>query len=348
MPDHDPTPAPLSHLRLTLVVMWVVSTLFPLLFAAVNGQYTPVGLLSSMVVNAVLFSGISLLVHAGLRAAERVVRRVPYRGLVYLVAFGGTQGVVYWLLKGVYYLLVVRTGSQSGAWEADWQFRYFIGINTVATAFVFLFRLGLTYAHLTQQKMTEADKVQTEFAQVRLQALHHQVNPHFLFNSLSVLSTLVQTDPPLSEKFIVQLSVVYRYILEQQDYAWVDLEAELAFLEAYFFLLQIRFGRKIELRQQVAPDQLVRKMPPFTLQLLVENAVKHNKMSVAEPLVIRLCGEGDKLVVENNLNPRTQPAESTGIGLDNIRKRYAFATGQPVTVRRTDRLFAVTLPLLTP
>jgi LytS/YehU family sensor histidine kinase len=156
----------------------------------------------------------------------------------------------------------------------------------------------------------------------------------------------VHINAALSEKFIIQLSVAYRYILEGKDIEWVSLASELEFLDAYFFLLQIRFEHKIKLQKRIDLDTKVYKLPPLTLQLLVENAVKHNKMSSAVPLLICLYNEGDRLTVENNLNTRAQVEKSTGIGLDNIKKRYEFLTPQPVEVTSTGSHFKVSIPLL--
>jgi LytS/YehU family sensor histidine kinase len=204
----------------------------------------------------------------------------------------------------------------------------------------------LNFYQLARQKAAEAEQLQKEYAQVRLQALKSQVNPHFLFNSLSVLSSLVHVSPETSEQFIIHLSKAYRYILDQKESGLVTLKEELSFLEAYFFLLQIRFDQKIKLQLHIKPGQEQYELPPLTLQLLVENAVKHNKMSVAEPLVISISTEGEWLIARNNISHRDQPETSTGVGLENIQKRYVLLTERKVMVENTGQYFRVKLPLL--
>jgi hypothetical protein len=346
-PHNSPVLArPVSSLRLTWYVTTFIACLFPVLDVLITRQGTLAGMLSGIVINVAVISLIVGIVYVVRRAGEKGVQRLGLARPVYAAELVLVLVATYWVRKGLYYALIVLTNPPDPGWQGSWLFRYFIGLSLMASAFIYLFHLALHFQGAAQQKRIESEKMQTEFAQVRLQALHSQVNPHFLFNSLSVLSSLVHLDAELSEKFIVQLSVAYRYILEQKDDESVVLASELAFLEAYFFLLQIRFDNKIRLRREISPQQLNARLPPLTLQLLVENAVKHNKMSQAEPLTIRLYDSGEKLVIENNVNRRAQPEKSTGIGLENIRKRYAFFTGQPVEVSATEGYFTVTIPLL--
>lgn len=193
-----------------------------------------------------------------------------------------------------------------------------------------------------------AERLEKENVQAQFAALKSQVNPHFLFNSLSILSSLVHADADLSEKFIDQLSRAYRYILEQKDNDRVLLKTELEFIQAYRFLLNIRFENKFDVVINVPEaDQSRYSIAPLTLQLLVENAVKHNRMSTKEPLHVHIRLEGDCLVVENNLQTRPQSETSTGVGLKNIITRYAMLTDKSVWVGETEGSFIVKVPLLT-
>ncbi|MCC6410149.1 MAG: tetratricopeptide repeat protein [Saprospiraceae bacterium] len=178
--------------------------------------------------------------------------------------------------------------------------------------------------------------------------LKSQVNPHFLFNSLSILSSLVRHDPELSEQFIDQLSRSYRYILEQKEQTLVPLRTELEFIKSYAFLLKIRFDKKFDLQFDVSEEALDRlSIAPLTIQLLVENAVKHNRMSAKEPLTVRVhIDEQQNLVVTNKLQPRSTPATSTGMGLQNIINRYALLTDKPVWAGEREEAFEVRVPLL--
>lgn len=195
----------------------------------------------------------------------------------------------------------------------------------------------------------QAEQLKKENAQAQYQALKNQVSPHFLFNSLSILSSLVHIDPKLSEKFIDQLSKAYRYILEQKDNDSISLKTELDFIRSYAFLLKIRFEEKfdlkIELNETEANDFHI---APLTLQLLIENAVKHNKMSADTPLQVTIRKENEFLIVENAIR-RLQSGEgvvSTGIGLKNIVKRYQLLTEIPVEISSDNNIFRVKIPLL--
>lgn len=199
-------------------------------------------------------------------------------------------------------------------------------------------------SHLFQVKAEQLEKQQllNEIALLKI-----QVNPHFLFNSLSILSSLVRVNPDLAEQFIDQLSRSYRYILEQKEQSLVSLRTELEFIRSYVFLLKIRFENKFDLDIQLDETALDRfKIAPLTLQLLIENAVKHNRMSAAEPLRIIVSIADDMLVVQNRLQTRPSPAESTGIGLQNIQNRYALLTDKPVRAGEENGEFVVKLPLL--
>lgn len=225
-------------------------------------------------------------------------------------------------------------------------YRLYICINLVGITFLYILITVFSFYQEILEKTARAEQMQREYAGVRLQALKSQVNPHFLFNSLSVLSSLVHSSPDLSEKFIIQLSKAYRYILDQKDAELISLQQELDFLDAYFFLIQIRFNKKVLLKKEIDADASALLIPPLTLQLLVENAVKHNSMSVTHPLMISVQVKNDQLEVSNNISKREQLAESTGIGLENIRKRLGYVSDEPVRVDRTDDSFKVTIPLI--
>ena len=193
-----------------------------------------------------------------------------------------------------------------------------------------------------------AERLEKEAVRSQFDALKNQLSPHFLFNSLSILTSLIHEDVALSEEFIKQLSKAYRYLLEQRDQDLVPLKTELDFIAAYTFLLQIRFENKFEVVidvPQSVRDQF--QIAPLSLQLVVENAVKHNRMSVRERLQVRIYAANDFLIIENPLQPRDQPEPSTGVGLTNITNRYALLTERPVWYGEQGGNFIVKIPLLT-
>ncbi|GAB3940155.1 hypothetical protein GCM10028805_01490 [Spirosoma harenae] len=221
------------------------------------------------------------------------------------------------------------------------------GLTVMAMLATFYLAANRRANRRLEDVQVRAERLEKENVQAQFAALKSQVNPHFLFNSLSILSSLVHADADLSEKFIDQLSRAYRYILEQKDNEKVLLKTELEFIQAYRFLLNIRFENKFDVLIEVPESAQGRyTIAPLTLQLLVENAVKHNRMSAKEPLRVHIQIDEDCLVVRNNLQTRPKSENSTGVGLENIITRYALLTEQPVWVGESDGDFVVKIPLL--
>lgn len=191
----------------------------------------------------------------------------------------------------------------------------------------------------------DAVKLRNENLTSKYESLKSQLDPHFLFNSLNVLTNLVYTDADKSARFIKQLSEVYRYVLEVRSKELVSLEDEVRFVESYLYLQQIRFGDKLRVENNLQGVEGL--IPPLALQILVENAIKHNVISEDDPLTIKIFVQGSYVVVENNLQKKAQLTEtSTGIGLDNVSKRYEFLTGQKIVIEETATAFIVKLPLI--
>ncbi|MBX2891530.1 MAG: tetratricopeptide repeat protein [Saprospiraceae bacterium] len=222
-----------------------------------------------------------------------------------------------------------------------------IGLGILFVAWAFWARM-LYFRRRSRQMQVRSEALEKQHLLNEIALLRTQVNPHFLFNSLSILSSLVHLDANLAEQFIEQLSRSYRYILDQKEQSLVTLRTELEFIRTYTFLLKIRFENKFELAIQVPEKMLDEKqIAPLTLQLLIENAVKHNRMSEKEPLVVTASIENDNtLVVQNRLQPRSTAPVSTGVGLKNIQDRYALLTDRPVWAGEVGGAFVVKVPLL--
>jgi sensor histidine kinase YesM len=199
-------------------------------------------------------------------------------------------------------------------------------------------------------RRTQLEKEQLEklHLQSQLDVLKNQINPHFLFNSLNSLSSLIVDDPGKAELFVDKLSRVYRYILLHNGRDWVDLETELSFIKSYFHLLQTRYGEGVKLDISVSDSQLYMLLPPLTLQLLVENAIKHNIVHKDKPLLIEITSSGEmELVISNNLQRKDKRLVlSHGVGLKNIADRYEIANAGTITVQEDNGLFTVKLPLV--
>lgn len=195
-----------------------------------------------------------------------------------------------------------------------------------------------------REQAVQAEKMRTERYKGEAQILRNQLNPHFLFNSLNVLVNMVYEDADKSADYIRKLSKFYRYVLEVQNEELVQLEQEVKFSKSYLELQQNRFGSDA-LRSNIGnlgPGLI----PPLVIQLLLENAVKHNKIDRETPLTISILQEGEYVSVKNNLQLRTGNVEGTGLGLNNIKERYRFLTDKPVEVCESEHYFEVKLPIL--
>jgi two-component sensor histidine kinase len=197
-----------------------------------------------------------------------------------------------------------------------------------------------------KKSVEEKEMLKRESLKAALNALKTQVNPHFLFNNLNTLSSIIPENPQQAVNFVQQLSKVYRHILEVKDEQSIPLKEELDVLKAYAFLLKTRFGDNLDVNINVPEEKLKRRIVPLSLQILMENAIKHNIVSSEKPLTIDVFAENGKLVVSNNLQKKNQINESTGIGLDNIRNRYKLLGNGQVEVSEQGDIFTVSIPLI--
>jgi PAS domain S-box-containing protein len=204
-----------------------------------------------------------------------------------------------------------------------------------------------SYFSELQVKKNELLQLQKENLQSQFEMLKNQVNPHFLFNSLNVLTSLISVEPELAEKFTGQLSKVYRYVLEHRSDDLVQLKTEIEFLKSYTFLLGIRFGDKLEVNYRIDESKLDGKLPPLSLQILIENAIKHNTFTSRAPLNIDIfVDDQNYLNIINNFQKREKNMESTGLGLINIANRYSYFTDRKTFFGIEDSQFVARIPLL--
>jgi LytS/YehU family sensor histidine kinase len=217
--------------------------------------------------------------------------------------------------------------------------------SIIITITISLFMHGRAFLMNWKKTLLEAEKYQRESLVAKYEALKNQVNPHFLFNSLNALTNLVYDDKQKASLFIKQLEEVYRYVLNSKDKGLVPLKEELEFLRAYLFLQQIRFGSKLRVTFNLSDNDL--QVAPLAVQMLIENAIKHNIVSESDPLDIQIFQDGDFIVVQNNLQLRSSVGESSlGIGLENIIKRYESLGNGTVEVVQNEKYFIVRIPLV--
>jgi sensor histidine kinase YesM len=206
---------------------------------------------------------------------------------------------------------------------------------------------GLFMRSRWRQSEDEREHFKRESLENNLKRLKQQVHPHFLFNSLNSLSSLISDEPERAEKFLDELVKVYRYMLRTNTEPLVPLATELNFIYSYFHLLKTRHGSGVVLKTTITPGAEQLLLPPLTLQLLVENAVKHNNVHKNTPLLIEICTPEDgRLTVSNNLQKKSRKPESSGTGLYNIRQTYDLLTQPDIEIQETQTAFVVTIPLI--
>lgn len=193
----------------------------------------------------------------------------------------------------------------------------------------------------------EAEKYKTQQIVSQLESLKNQISPHFLFNSLNTLAAIIPEDASQAEKFTEKLSDVYRYILQYKDKELVFLNVELDFIESYLFMLKIRYPENLEVIIDIPNRYLNMHVAPLTIQILLENAIKHNVISKTSPLKIRIfIDDKEQIVVENELKLKTVAKNSTKTGLENVRKRYAYLSDKSIDVFQNQEIFKVSVPLI--
>lgn len=263
---------------------------------------------------------------------------------------GGVFASVIITLIGLFFLrfftAVIYGGLTTAEFFANesiknYQFGLWITLTIVSIFHIIYF------INLFQKQKLKEQKVIAKTANAQFDALKSQLDPHFLFNSLNVLSSLIHENPDKAEQFTTKLSKVYRYVLEQKNKELVSLQEELQFAKIYMDLLKMRFEDSLVFE---IPDTVLNpdsKVVPLSLQLLLENAVKHNVVSEAKPLKIEIIEENDSLTVKNNLQPKKILNKSSGVGLANIVQRYQLLSHRKVRIHSTDLRFIASLPILT-
>lgn len=258
------------------------------------------------------------------------------------------------VVSNVFYTIPVSVGL-AALWYAfarepgfDWD----VVFKVTALCVICVVFITHTYETVFLIRSWESDRVrgeklEKERLQAELEALKSQIDPHFMFNSLNTLSHLIEQDPSRARRFNDLLAEVYRYILGNKDRDLVLLREELVFLESYFELLRIRFGESLRLAVDLDPAALdLYLLPPISLQLLLENAIKHNDFSATDPLTFRVHLEGGDIVVANDRRPKQSVKPSSKIGLANLNERYRVVTNREIRTGQPNGRFEVRLPLL--
>jgi sensor histidine kinase YesM len=272
-------------------------------------------------------------------------KEIPRKRVVYGVVGAVVVSMISIAVLRVFTVLILERNTWQYFVENESVFVYFYSL-IITLVVVLVFYVINFYKSITKQTIRQHQVVaKTETA--KYETLKSQLDPHFLFNSLNVLTSLIEENPEKAENFTTKLSKVYRYVLEQKDKDLVLLSEELVFAKNYMELLQMRFegALQFELPRQISNPDF--KVVPLALQMLLENTVKHNKITTGNPLIIKITEEEGFLQVVNNFSEKESIAEGSGIGLKNIIERYALLTKRKVEIIMSADSFSVKIPLLT-
>ena len=220
-------------------------------------------------------------------------------------------------------------------------------VPSIITFFVTLTIHAIYFYKAYNENKVKEQKIIAGTANAQFESLKNQIDPHFLFNSLNVLSSLIEENPENAQRFTTSLSKIYRYVLEQKDKELVSVDEELAFAKTYMNLLKMRFENSLFYEMPTTAISTEAKVVPLSLQLLLENTVKHNVVSEQRPLHIRIYVEGDYLAVQNDYQKKEVLQERQGVGLQNIVNRYGIITNRKVLIAQNEQTFTVKIPILT-
>ncbi|MEO1051573.1 MAG: histidine kinase [Bacteroidota bacterium] len=296
---------------------------------------------------AILFA-ISLLIWEGNRLIERLQDKLTslFANKVHYLLLHFGSSVVLVVLVSLISSFSMQTVLNEPLGDTLLHLKLTLGFSFRINLFLNSINAIVFYMNQLKKSQLEAEQLKKQSIEAQFEALRNQINPHFLFNSFNVLSTLVYKDADTSSKFIEQLASVYRYLLYNQENKVVPLKRELEFIHSYVFLLKIRFKENLFVQNGIPEDKKILYIAPATIQMLIENAIKHNVVSKKNPLHIRLAVEGDYFVVSNNLQEKEIKEPSTNVGLNNIKSRYQFLGDKQVEILKGQEDFTVKIPLI--
>ncbi len=267
----------------------------------------------------------------------------------YRLVIGAFGGVILTMVGILWIRILIRMGFEGANWEeflaGERTIHYLIAL--IITIVITIFFHALYFYRALQDKKVKEQKIIAGTASAKFDALKNQLDPHFLFNSLNVLTSLIEEDPDQAQKFTTSLSKVYRYVLEQKNKDLVTVDEELQFAKTYIRLLKMRFEDSIVLDIPEKCSNPEAMIVPLSLQLLLENAVKHNVVTSTRPLHIKVFEDGESLVIQNNLQEKQVVKKSSGVGLRNIQQRYSILSDKEVQIKKTSKDFTISLPMLT-
>lgn len=334
----------IKDLPLRLLFIPLLGGLIPIVSGIITYEkYSPIQLVMGFAyfifTSFVIWGGCSW-IHQKLRPVFRKAR-TPFLKLLSISVVSALYGAA---SGGALTMIWLRVSYESFSWN---KFFAFIAFTVMG---VLIFTLVYEILFLSKERELDTkivEELDRERVQAELDVLHNELDPHFMFNSLNTLNHLIVTNPETAHLFNSRLAQVYKYVLINKSKELVSLVKELEFIESYFFLLQVRYDNNLFFEYD-AKEESARKimMPPCALQTVVENAIKHNEFSAANPLRIKLSLNGEYLKVSNNKRPKPYLVESTNIGLRNLSSRYKLLCNRNIVIENKESSFLVKLPLI--
>ena len=269
------------------------------------------------------------------------------RAVISIIALLVVNFVLVYFCNYVNFVIYQKSATSEEFFSGKYNFLNWFMLNITLLISAFLHAKGfMDELKKTSKKEVVEQKLIAKSANAQFESLKNQLDPHFLFNSLNVLSSLIDENPVQAQKFTASMSKIYRYVLEQKDKELVTVEDEISFAKTYCQLLKTRFEDSVDFVFDVDESKMRKHVVPLSLQLLLENCIKHNFATSSKPLIIKVFTENDCLCIENNLQVREQIKESAGIGLANIVQRYSLLTKRNVFIEKSEDYFKVKLPIL--
>lgn len=322
------------------IIVPIVSILLAVIFKVLGGEYNGAWQLFfiALLPTIIIWSGCYFIVQ--LLWKHFPWEKHPILHLVFEITLISLYLILYFS-----FMLYLAYGTDVGLWTKMISKKGLEIFNTFLITFLITtIHEGYYFYKQWIENFSKSVSLEKDNLQAQYNALKAQINPHFLFNSLNSLMTLIEGNPK-AEKYVQDLSEFLRFVLQSSEKETVSLNEELNHLEKYFNLMQLRFGTNLSLEMDIRPEDTERQLPPLVLQILAENAIQHNIITQQKPLHIKIFTHDDLITVQNNLQKKANSA-STGQGLNNIRGRYRFHHPDEMKICETENEFVVTVPLI--
>ncbi|MFN0729191.1 2TM domain-containing protein [Polaribacter gochangensis] len=348
--SQDKNSSTLDKIKKDVILCIKLTVVFGILFVIINQQFTIKGVGIIFLFSAMYSFGLGLgngMINEYLNTKWSWVDQTNQRLTAGIIATIFYTIIIVLLIHYVQYVLILGNNFEEFFFGELFLVHVFTILGALAIAVFFHARGFMINWKASQTQKSNKQEIVAKTETAKFESLKNQIDPHFLFNSLNVLTSLIGENPKQAERFTTKLSKVYRYVLEQRNKELIPLSEELQFARTYMELLQMRFEDAIQfdIPSEISNEEL--KIVPLSLQLLLENAVKHNVVSSSKPLQLRIFEENGALIIENNVNHKEAIGKSTKIGLRNITDRYFLLTKRSVEITNDNIVFRVSLPLLT-